>query len=138
MRVLPLLAAALCTLSATDAAACRVRWQAENELPRAAQDAANIFVGSVVSSQSPSNGSPLGEIAPVVILRGSSPGPFVVPDDEMIHNCSPLTRDWMAAVHEGQNVLVLTNAQDWPLVIVPYESDYGRLVRSALEGALAQ
>jgi len=138
MRFLPLLAAALCTLFATDAAACRIAWRAENALPRATQYAANIFVGRVVSSQPPSNGSPLGEIAPVVILRGSSPSPFVVPDDEMIHTCSPLTRDWMAAVHEGQNVLVLTNAQNWPLVIVPYESDYGRLVRSALEEAPAE
>jgi len=120
---------------ATDAAACRIPWQAENALPRATHYAANIFVGRVISSQPPSNGAPLGEIVPVVTLRGSSPSLFVVPDDELIHYCSPLTRDWMAAVADGQEVLVLTNAQNWPLVIVPYESDYGRLVRSALEGA---
>ncbi|MGH6979460.1 MAG: hypothetical protein ACRED4_09245 [Brevundimonas sp.] len=71
-------------------------------------------------------------------LRGSSPSLFVVPDDEVIHYCSPLTRDWMAAVAVGQDVLVLTTAQNWPLVIVPYESDHGRLVRSALEEAPAE
>lgn len=127
MRALKFVVAATCILVATDASACRIRWIADYALPRDAERASNAFLGRIVAVHPVSEG-PLGEIEPIVVLRGSAPSPYVVPVDEVIHACSPLTRDWMAGVEVGQRVIVLTNPSDWPYAIVPYESDYGRLI----------